>query len=68
MQTTLIAKVLSDSDDETFYSISLVKKQYFCTCPHNQYRKKTCKHILKVKEALVGQKIAGVFLINDFEV
>ena len=71
MQTKLIAKVMSDRDDDVFYSVSVVNNGggflWFCSCPHNVYRNKKCKHIDRTKEALSGVPIEGVFLAGDID-
>ena len=65
MQTTLIAKVISDREDDTFYSVSKVNGQYLCTCPHFRFRNKRCKHIERTRLALKGYEVAGVFMADD---
>jgi hypothetical protein len=63
----VVATVLSDSDDETFYRVSIRSgsKKFQCECPHHAYRKVQCKHIKRVKTALKGKEINGVFLTNS---
>lgn len=69
MQITLIAKVMSDRDDDVFYSVELVhngdKRVWACSCPHNVYRGRVCKHIDRAKRAIAGEKVEGVFLANE---
>jgi len=64
----IIAKVLSDRDDDTFYTIDVDSRGMFsCTCPHCTYRHVVCKHIAKTKAVLLdGAKISEVFLAESF--
>jgi uncharacterized Zn finger protein len=70
MQKTLIAKVISDRDDDVFYDVSIIQSKngndWECTCPHNTYRHKKCKHIDKVKSAVNGESVPGVFLVTEY--
>ncbi len=67
----VVATVLSDKDDELFYSVEIYGaskreggsgEKWSCNCPHFTYRRKVCKHILKVKQAFKGTITEGVFL------
>ena len=66
MQTTLIAKVASDRDDDTFYSVSKTDNGDICNCPHFVYRHKRCKHIERTRLALKGYDVSGVLLVRDY--
>ena len=65
-----LARVMSSSNDDLFYEVWRTNGKggrYRCTCPHHQYRNVSCKHIKKVRKALQGKQVDGVFL-NENEI
>lgn len=69
----VVAKVLSDSKD-LYYTVETrgatereggTGIKWRCNCPHNAYRGKICKHILRVKAKMRGEVVIGVELWNQ---
>lgn len=48
-----VVKIASSLGDKT-YDVSCVGLQWFCSCPHNTYRRTDCKHIWQAQRVFVA--------------